>query len=299
MVKTRENTDTQVAQYRRIHLSTCLHCYFATQWDFFPVSVSDWWPALDSGGTISISPTDELPWHGRTLTQSGSRVATMYHHVYGPTTIPWFKLIQVALETLAAQAPMLINATPSWNSRKKKNEKWIHRIGDLDDVCFVAGSYWEMMFLFQVLFRFRGFQRAKLLECCEEKGSSVQWTIKCVYIYIYISNIICVCVWNSVVHVGMWIRMVLKTVIKMIFKSSLVINKPVDHDGWFVYSSWFCSVNLLNDSRLNLYISTVHLDLSSTSSNHDFNTTESMVGSAQAANANLKYNPWANPASMM
>lgn len=184
MVKTRENTDTQLTQYRRIHLSTCLHCYFATQWDFFPVSVSDWWPALDSGGTISISPTDELPWQGRTLTQSGSKVATMYHHVYGPTTIPWFKLIQVALETLAAQAPMLINATPSWNRREKTRkvdtQNW--RLG----WCLFRGRILlrDGVFFSKFYFVSGGSKEQSSWSAARKNGSSMQWIIKFVYTHI-------------------------------------------------------------------------------------------------------------------
>ena len=37
---------------------SCIYCHC-----FLEVSAP---PALDSGGTISISPTDALPWHGRT-----------------------------------------------------------------------------------------------------------------------------------------------------------------------------------------------------------------------------------------
>ena len=200
MVKTRENTDTQLTQYRRIHLSTCLHCYFATQWVFFPVSVSDWWPALDSGGTISISPTDELPWQGRTLTQSGSKVATMYHHVYGPTTIPWFKLIQVALETLAAQAPMLINATASWN-RREKTRKVDTKSGYTELATWMMFVSWQDLierwcFVSKFYFVSGGSKEQSSWSAARKNGSSHAMDNKvCIYTYL----ISYVCVWNCVV----------------------------------------------------------------------------------------------------
>ena len=173
MVKTRENTDTQLTQYRRIHLSTCLHCYFATQWVFFPcfgvrLVACSWLWRHDFN----------LPHRRAALAGQNLNAVRLEgcHHVspcLWPNHHPVIQVDPSCTRNACSTGPHAHQRhrklKQTGKNTKSGYEKWIHRIGDLDDVCFVAGSYWEMMFFFQVLFRFRGFQRAELLECCEKK----------------------------------------------------------------------------------------------------------------------------------
>ena len=117
----------------------CWSYHILIQSAWLPASSAQNPPALDSGGTISISPIDELPWQGRTsaprtFLKDIARWITTRDEALPALTDPKFKpwrtaYIQAALATLAAQAPMLMKrrSSPSlcWEAREAQQKQLI------------------------------------------------------------------------------------------------------------------------------------------------------------------------------